>query len=834
MASRRTVRAAAAQPSPVTTPQAQSTAAAMEPCPFALAVSLVLAASLVVTAGWSSAAHAQAAEGQTGSAPAAQAQADDVRQYDIPAGPLSEVLTRFSTESGIFLGGATDLAEGKGSPGLQGQYSVEQALRTLLSGSGLSYRFAGENRVTLVAAQEGDGPLRTGPILVGGDAASGTGPVEGFRAETSSSATNVDAPLIETPATVNVLTRDFIDTIGARRIEEMLQYVPGASAQFEINTGTGFNLRGFSVSAFGGGNGSDNIFIDGFRPGAHAYHFDPDLYERIDILKGPSGLLYGTAAPGGTVRFVTKAPQFEATHRIEGTAGSFDTFRGLIDSTGPLNDDKTLAYRVIVSGQDANLTQHGRNDDNAFDERLIFNPQVTWLTSGGGELGLSYEYSQHDSPNNPGIARLNDGSFTFNTRPFIGPDAFLERTHHIGKATFTQPLSEDWSVHLGGNTGRTDVDSLLDGTLGGTNAANQRTRFTRRFTEEAGWHDIRAELRGRFHTGEAVRHDITIGVSHFDADNVNDAATVSQPGAIDATNPVFGPAPATGPKAFFVETVLTESAFYLQDYISIGDHLKVFGGLRYVDAETEFNFMTSPSAGAETALDYSIGAIYNANHWLNPFVSYSTALTPQTGELVGGGTLPFREGQQIEIGNKSEWLDGRLATTLSLFQIEQTNIAEFIPGSGGLFELSGDQRVRGVEFETVGKITDQFSVIGGYSYLDAEFTAGASEGITPHSVPKHEASLFGMYEFSGALSGLRAGLGVVHVAERFGDNTGTFELPTYERVDAFVGYQADKFDLSLSVANLLDKDYIEGATGFGARFSQGSPRFFTFKVGYEF
>jgi len=638
---------------------------------------------------------------------------------------------------------------------------------------------------------------------------------------------------------VNVLTGDFLDTIGVRKLEDALQYVPGASAQFESNTGTGFNVRGFSVSAFGGGNASngssDNIFIDGFRPGARAYHFDPALYERIDILKGPSGLLYGTASPGGTVRFVTKKPKFEATHRIEGAAGSFDTFRGLIDSSGPLNGDKTLAYRVIVVAQDAHLTQHGRNDDNAFDERLIFNPQLTWLTPGGGELGLSYEYSQHDSPFTPGITRLNDGSFTFNTRPFIGPDAFDEREHHIGKATFTQPISEAWSVHLAAGTGRTDVDALTDTITGPPNAANQPLtgRFTRRFTDDADFHDLRAELRGRFYTGENIQHDLSVGVSHFDADGVRDRADVRQPNAIDITNPVFGPAPATGSRAFFVKTALTESAVYLRDYVSIGDHLKVFGGLRFVDAKSEFTFMTSPSFGTETALDYTIGRIYNVNHWLNPFVSYSTALTPQSGELVGGGTLPFREGQQIEIGNKSEWLDGGLATTLSLFEIDQTNIGEFDPVSS-LIVLSGDQRVRGVEFEAVGNITDQFSVIGGYSYLDAEFTAGASKGITPHSVPKHKASLFAQYEFGGSLSGLRAGLGVVHVGERFGDNTGTFELPTYERVDAFVGYQAGKYDLFLSVQNLLDKDYIEGTDGFGARFSQGSPRFFTFKVGYEF
>jgi len=652
---------------------------------------------------------------------------------------------------------------------------------------------------------------------------------------TSDTATNTDAPLIETPATVNVITSDFIEAIGGRRLEDIIQYTPGVSAQSVNNAGPGFNIRGFSVFAFGGGFNSDNIFIDGFRPSARRYHFDPVLYERIDILKGPSGLLYGTAAPGGIVRYVTKKPQFEATHRVEATVGSYDTLRGTLDSTGPLNEDQTLAYRLIVSGLDANLTNHGRNDDIAYDRRLIVNPQLTWRTPGGGELRLGYELSRHDSPIDPGINRLNDGSYTYNTAAFLGPDSFLERKHHIGKATFTHPVNENWSVHLAGSVGHTDSDFLADASFGAPSAANRLDRETIRGAEESNWHDMRAELRGNFHTGEAIRHDLTLGVSHFNGDTVIDLVTLFQAAVIDARNPVYGPAPATGPLAFVFAGELSESAVYLQDYVSLGDHVRVFGGLRYVDAENVAKSKPFTSTGRATALDYTLGAIYNATNWLNPFVSYATALTPQTGTLTSGESVPFREAQQIEIGNKSQWFDGRVTTTVSLFQIEQTNIAEGDPANPDFVVLAGDQRVRGVEFEAVGKITDQFSLLAGYSYLDAVFTESltGNEGKTPHSVPRHKASLFGLYEFAGGLEGLRFGLGAVHVGERFGDNANSYQLPTYERLDAFVGYRAGRYALSLSVANLLNTNYIEGSGGFG-NFAQGARRFLTFKVGGRF
>lgn len=405
-------------------------------------------------------------------------------------------------------------------------------------------------------------------------------------------------------------------------------------------------------------------------------------------------------------------------------------------------------------------------------------------------------------------------------------------------AEFTQPIGDNWQVLVGGSIGRTDLDGLFDPAGGNPNLDDRVDRDTRRLTEDLEQEEVRAELSGRFNTGALLRHQLTLGASYLWTVTVQNNAQLSQPGAIDARNPVFGPAPDVGPLAFSFSDSLEDRAVYVQDYVSVGEQLKLFGGLRYTDTEAE---LAVPSfsifnQGSDTALDYTIGAIYNQNSWLNPFVSYSTALTPQSGALVGSGDpVPFREGEQIEAGLKSEWFGGRLATTASLFQIEQTNIVESDLVDPNFSILAGDQRTRGFEFEAVGKITDQISLLGGYSYLDAEFTESTTgnKGNTPQSVPKHKFSLFGLYEFLGDLAGWRAGLGFIHVGERQGDNENTFELPTYERVDAFIGYKRGGFDFRLSVENVLDKEYIIGTNGFGD-FAQGAPRFFTVTVGYEF
>jgi iron complex outermembrane receptor protein len=760
-----------------------------------------------------------------------------IHEFNIPAQALSEALIVFGQQSGLQVSASSELVSGKQAAAVSGAMTAEQALSQLLTGSGLSFRVNGG----MVSLEAGGGAIVLPPVQVSADAADG--PVEGFRAERSSSATNVDAPLIETPATVNVVTKDFLDTIGARGLEDVIAYIPGVASQNLVSTATAFNIRGFQSEAFDASfsAGGNSIRVNGFRNPGTRYVNDPVLYERIDILKGSSSMLYGTAAPGGIIQFVTKKPEFEQRTLIEGTIGSFDTTRLTLDTTGSFVEGGDLAYRLITSGLNSNMTIHGDNDDISFDDRVIINPQLAWRTPGGGELHASYEYYQRDFVSDPGIKRLADGSFTFNTQPFLTSNSSMKLENHSVMLDFAQPLGENWQISFAGIKGQTDIDSFWDYASGDPDADNRVGRFTSTVDEDYTSNEFRVEIKGDFNTGDQIRHQLTVGVSYLDAENEYDQEGIFLEGDINALNPVFGPAPIPGPPDGFegsFPTSINEKAIYIQDFISIGEKLTIFGGLRYTDAETTAGFGIEgffPKSSDE-ALDYTIGGIYNANRWLNPFISYSTALSPQSGLLLGGEALPFSEAEQIEVGVKSEWFDGQLTTTASVFQIEQTNIAESAPPPDDSFSiLVGDQRTRGFEFEAVGNITDQFSMIGGYSYLDAEFTESTTgnEGNTPHSVPKNKVSLFGQYSFSGELDGWRTGLGLIYVDERQGNNENSYKLPDYERIDAFIGYQTAGFDYRLSIENVFNEDYISNSDGSGT-INQGAPRFFTMTIGYEF
>jgi len=780
---------------------------------------LGLAAALMATVGLLPAGPALAQQNEAG----VESQAS--QSFQIPAGPLSRALNSLARQAGLALTFEPELTRGKTTEGLSGDYTPSQALEQLLLGSGLSYRFTQGKTVTLVAknSQEGDGPLRLAPIQVAGDEA------EGFRAETSNSAGNVNASLIETPATVNVITRELMDKLAFRGFEESMQYVAGASAE---NAGDPFspkfNLRGFTVNSLTSGG----VYADGYQAVRRGYHFDSSLYERVDVLKGTSAVMYGLATPGGIVNYIAKKPQSEAAVRLEGSVGSFDTRRASLDATGALNASGSLAYRVILTGQSANQTVNGDNSDGSFDDRVVFSPSLLWQTPGGGHLYASYEYSNIESVFDPGVKRLDSGEILFETDPFVGPESGFDRELHKGKIEWVKPLAQNWELLLGGVLTRSDNVSNIDASFFGNLDGEAMPRWTAKSLEDYEQTEIRAELSGEWQMTHDIHHSMTLGANYLDTEVSVDRASVTTSGVIDPFAPEFGPGPELPEPVFWFDIGSEpETNIYLQDYIQIKDKLKLFAGVSYSDFEIfREHAVAADFHNSESSFNWDLGVIFNYNDYLNPFISYSTSTEPQR-EV----NAP-REGEQIEAGLKSRWLGERLTTTLSLFQIDQSDKAEEVPSNSGQFRLVGDQRTRGVEFEAVGRISDQLRLIGNYSYLDADFNQSTTgnEGNRPHSVPENKVSLFGEYAFRGRLEGLQTGLGFIHVGERYGDNANTFELPDYERVDLYLGYQRGAYDVKMTLENLFDEDYILGSGGSGHELAQGATRFLTLSVGYEF
>ena len=318
---------------------------------------------------------------------ACQAHAEQaLAQYNIAAGALGDVLSQFAAQAGIDLAVDGRLVAGLDSAGLHGSYAVQDGLRHLLAGSGYGFAQTAAGYV-LVPQPEQGGALQLDATSITGMAAQHPkGPVEGYLATRSSTATKTDTPLLETTQSISVVTRDRMTVQGAQTVSESLGYTAGVHANVAGNNPTDNTImvRGFQQI-------NTNAYTDGLRNNQVGY-YAPEPYgmERIEVLKGPASVLYGQGSPGGTVNFVSKRPTFLEQREVGISAGSNDRAQLYSDIAGVLDEQKTLAYRVVALGRDANNGIDGIKDD-----RVYIAPSLTWAPNDDTSLTLLASYQRN-------------------------------------------------------------------------------------------------------------------------------------------------------------------------------------------------------------------------------------------------------------------------------------------------------------------------------------------------------------------------------------------------------------------------------------------------------
>ncbi|MEN0075731.1 MAG: TonB-dependent receptor plug domain-containing protein, partial [Paracraurococcus sp.] len=306
-------------------------------------------------------------------APAAEQGAQ--MRFSIPAGPLDQALTGFAAASGIQLLYDSGLTHGRRSPGVSGALPPREALRRLLAGSGLEGQFTSPQAVMLrPAPQQGsaaDGSLVLPEVNVtAGLQQRSWQPVRGYVADVAATATKTDTPILETPQSISVVTRDQMDDQQVQNVGQALRYTAGLEGEY-------LGAYGSNDEAYSRGFAMD-YYLDGMRvlhnagPGAGTQIESFNL-ERIEVLRGPSSVLYGAGSPAGIINLVSRRPSDQAGGEVRLQAGSYDRLLGGFTSTGPLNEDKTLLYRMTGVGW-----QGGTQVDGSRQQRLSISPALTW------------------------------------------------------------------------------------------------------------------------------------------------------------------------------------------------------------------------------------------------------------------------------------------------------------------------------------------------------------------------------------------------------------------------------------------------------------------------
>ncbi len=752
----------------------------------------------------------------------AQAQAEqttetrvETRRFNIPAQPLASALVEFGRQAGFQTTADAALVAGKRSAPVAGEMTWRRAIGTLLAGTGNSYRLNG-SMVALVDLAADDGAIQLDPIRVEGETSD-----RSYDASTSVIQGNrLGQTRLETPRSVSVITRSILEDQQPANEVDVLRNVSGVSRVNDFQgTYQRFQLRGIDA------DNSRTYLRDGYR---FPHQSDPALYniERVEVIKGPNAIDFGQSTPGGFINYVTKKPLDEARYGMELTAGSFDLYKGAIDLTGPLDEGKTLRYRLT-----AGFESGGAFTDEVDPLRRGVSGAISWDITSSTILNVAGDYQKTERLANPGWpvpdpTRLESAD-ALPDSAFYG-DANLEYDleEYRYSIELLQKLWADWQFRARFGQDKLIRDNNFISLRGLTPDGSETTRrLFQRLDSERDSITARADISGAVDTF-GIEHDLVVG-----ADFYRFASTDTPFLNVNLPNvSVFSPQltattiPANPNGASTEES--SAYGFFVQDSIDLGAGFGLQVGVRHDilknDETSEEIRRTSPN-GALTYAPTQSSLLY---------FSYSTSFEPNWDvDILGGGVADPSKGEQFEIGYKQGWFDGRLTTTAALFSLTKSNIVVDDPANPGFDVLTGEVEVQGVELEATGELYPGLNILAQVTVLDSEVTEDTDETIVGNQLSgsvQHTASLWATYQLPGDLDSWTLGGGVFYTGKRVLNDSNSLSLPSYTTFDAFLGYRiTDTMHAQLNVKNIADKRYYVNASTSGDTFRStfpGEPR----------
>lgn len=680
--------------------------------------------------------------------------------------------------------------------------------------------------------------------------------VNAYRTTThTSGATKTDTPIAETAKSVSVIAREEMDARGVTNLNEAMRYVAGVVLE---STGNDNRYDDFRIRGFSAGSESPNVTLDGLRAppigGWNKTKLDSWNLDRVEVLKGPSAVMYGQVAPGGMVNQVSKTPTPDQQQVLQLGLDGYGTWSAAFDVGAAAADNRHL-FRLVGRYADGDT-----QIDTVEQKHWFLAPSYTFQIADKTRLTLLGQYQK------------DDGGSTYQFLPMDGtliptPYGYMKNTTFIGEPgwdtwdrtiwsagwLFEHAFNDTWTLSQNGR--HMHVDSLYRGIVtNGPLDPDGRTQKRRQVagTGDADGNTIDTRLTGKFATG-SLAHTLLLGVDWGKGDQDNARLTYANPASIDIFEPVHtGPA-ATLNSIGYAGSDNRQTGAYLQDQIAL-DRWRFTVGGRYdwfeddswsqsYNAVTDTYAARSRSKIDDEAFSGNAGVLYAFDNGFSPYLSYSESFQPSaydsTNSYDGTPFDPVR-GKQWEVGVKYQpsGFDGLF--TLAAYDLRQNDVAVpdtdhgSVCGATGTTQCrigDGKTRVRGIELEARITPVDGFSVIGAASRMDSEYVRSNNlyEGKDVEMVPDWIASLWGDYTFqSGALNGFGIAAGVRYNGSSYivgnsrsiagGSDRYPDRIPSYTLWDAALRYDLSRVAranvlLSLNVSNIADKRFVSTCTG---------------------
>lgn len=642
--------------------------------------------------------------------------------------------------------------------------------------------------------------------------------------EEVATATRTNTPAKLVPQAIDSVKASELTAFGQPTLSEALTGIPGVNASGDTRF-DGVNIRGFSAS--------NDFYLDGFRDDMQ-YTRDLGNTERVEVLKGPAAVLYGRGSTGGIVNRVSKKPQKGLESSLSAQVGSFDSRRLAADLNGEAGEQ--VQVRLNLAQEDKDSFRNGVTS-----KRTLLAPSVNWEINDKLNWLLQYERNEHDRTPDRGIPGVN-GRPADVPKEYVYSDTrrdFIDDVAQSTRSRLSWDINDQWQLRQ--QLGYTSLDSQFDNTYVTSVKGDKVTRARWQQDLKANSLISNTEVEGQLQTGP-VEHRLLVGFEQnwqertpklYQNATAIPAGNLYDPGSL----PTYDGAMKLSSDA---NHKVRGYGLYVQDQLSLGDwHL--LAGLRRDDftVTSRRNDLNKEETVSVSSLSPRLGLVWNPIEEHAFYVSYSKTFTPVGGELIGitpgdkNNNLDPQHTRLYEGGVKSDWLDGRLATTLSLYRLEMYNKRSKDPLDPTKVILTGLQRTEGIELSARAQLTDELYLRGGIAIQDAEQVKADADlqGKRPMNVSRQNGELFAGYQ-SGK-QGWFGETGVTAVGDRFADNANTTTLPGYARFDARAGYRWQQWEAQLSVENLTDHDYFVSATS-ASQIMPGTPRQLHLSAAYRF
>lgn len=679
-------------------------------------------------------------------------------------------------------------------------------------------------------------PIELAPVLVEDSIDS-----EGLRAKTQTSAGKMPLSVRETPQSVTVITQESLRDRQVFDLGQALELSAGVNQFSGTGPFGGMSSFGFSDVAIRGIaiDGYNDVREDGFINNSYFSVPDMAIYDRVEVVKGPNSVTYGRGSVGGLINRVRKKPLPEAQTDIELSVGSFDTYRLDLDTTGPVSSSNKIRGRLVAAYED-----EGSFVDGVDSRRIVAAPSIA-MDLGPHTRLLAEALVQRDRfTSNPGFPLVprDDGSYR-------APD--ISRSTFVGVPTQD---GNDWSIYSGALQLDQDLNDRWLATL--RLSGNKSRNEIRNDRYAYGIYDGYVSLgAGEFDIGNTIwsgelrlsgdvdvagrKVKLAAGVEFSDNDYHRRGDYLPGPdyslGLVNIYTGNFADPPAQAlTDSYQFEGTDRNAGYYVQAQVHPVDRLGILLGLRYDRTDSSADSDTSGSSlrKKDDAVTGRIGLTYDLTGQVSAYAMYGQSFLPVLYSAdQNGNILDPETGEIYEAGLKTEWLDGRLGVNAAIYRIDREHIPTEVPvppGETPYSISSGLQRSQGAELEVNGEPLPGWKLSMAYNVLDSEYKDRNDPlyGAKPGGMADWQYAMFTSYELqSGKLRGLGAGATLFAIPERGVSPFQPGTLDGYERVDLHLFYTGlSDVELRLTIRNLFDERYVEGADRIGAYAQFGAPR----------